>query len=418
MIGLGKNENFIASDHNALLHVSEQFMYLEEGDIADITSKNVTIYDEKGKEVKRDIFTTDKNKDKAKKGKYTHLMLKEIYDQPDTILSTLQGRLNDQQVFVEAFGIDAPMYFSRIHRVEMVGSGTSYHAALVGRYWIEEIAGLPCQVEIASESRYRERIVEPNTLFVTLSQSGETVETVNALRKAKNLGYTASLTIGNAPDSSLVKESDLVLITGEGTNRNMTSIKDFTAQLTALSLLALSLGRYHRLDPIKEAVLAKKLINLPLKAQQTLKLDSYIKSLAPELTQRQRALFLGNGIQLPVAMEGAMKLKETSSIYAEAVLADDFDKLHLETDTQTPIIAIAPPKPFFETFATKLAEQDRNVIVLTDEEDGMKDTDAIKVINLPAIDKLFAPITYVIPMQLLAYHVAVKKGNDADKIYS
>ena len=419
VIGLGTNENFIASDHNALLHVSDRFIYLEEGDIADISIDKITIYDENGDIVKRDIFTTDQNKEKARKGKYSHLMLKEVYDQPDTILTTLQGRLNEQQVFVEAFGTNAPEYFERIHRVQIVGMGTSYHAALVGRYWIEEIAGLPCQVDIASESRYREKIVEPNTLFVTLSQTGETLETLNALRIAKNLGYTATLTIGNAPDSSLVKESDLVLITGEGTNLNMTSIKEFTAQLTALALLALSLGRYHRLDPIQEASLAKKIMNLPLKAQQALKLDSLIKSIAPDLNKQQRALFLGSGIQLPVAMESAMKLKEISSIYAEAHPADEFEKYHLEaTDPEIPIVTLAPSKSFFDNFFARLAKHSLNMIVLTDDEYEIKDSHGLKVIKVPAVDKLFSPLIHVIATQLLAYHVAVSKGNDADKMYS
>lgn len=412
VIGLGINENFIASDYNALLHVSERFVYLEEGDIADITSNSIAIYDKNDVQVERQIYKVDSNGEIAKKGKYSHFMQKEIDEQPDVILATLQGRLNDQQVFVEAFGQNAPDFFCRIHRVQIVATGSSFHAALVAQYWFESISGLPCRVELAGEYRYRERMVESNTLFVTLSQSGETIETVNALHIANNLGYTATLTIGNAPESSLVNESDLVLITGAGTGINMTSTKDFTAQLAALSLLALALGRYHRLDQEKEAILAKKLINLPIKARQTLTLDPVIQDISKELCEQQRALYIGNGIYLPVAMEGAMKLKETSSIITEAYLADEFNQ-DVSDDQNTSIVALAPPGE--DDFLSQVRNRNSKVILFADKDYKIQSTNGLRVINLPSIDKWLAPMIYVIPMQLLAYHVAILKGSDVDK---
>lgn len=416
VIGLGENENFVASDPAALSGVAQRFIYLENGDIADITSKSVEIYDESGDKVERQIYKADANNEIITTDKYDHLMLKEIYDQPDTILTTLQGRLDDQQVFVDGFGMNASEYFSRIHRVQIVASGTSYHAGLVGRYWMESVSGIPCQVEHASESHYRERIAEPNTLFVTLSQSGETLETLNALRVAKNLGYTATLTIGNAPGSSIVSESDLVLITGSGTNRGGTSIKDFSAQLAALSLLSLALGRYHRLDAEKEAHLAKKLRNVPFKARKTLKLDGLIKDRASLLTDKQRALFIGNGIKLPVAMEGALKLKETSSIYTEATLADNLDQKNF-SESDASIVALASKSDQYFTELEKVMVKDRkNLLVFADEDHLINDVSNENIIGMPSIDELYSPMTYIIPMQLLAYHVAISKGGNTDEL--
>lgn len=419
VIGLGANENFIASDHTKLLPFTNEFIYLQEGDIADITKKTITIYDNNGVQVERQIYKTTSNKAKAQKGKYEHYMIKEIYDQPDTILSTLQGRVSEDQVNVETFGSNAAEFFGRIHRVQIVAKGSSFHAALAGRYWLESIAGTPCQVEMANESRYRARLVEPNTLFVALSQSGETIETLNALRTAKNLGYTATLAISNKPGSSIVKESDLVLLTGDGTGTNMTSIKDFTTQLLGLSLLAMALGRYHRLDKKSEANLVKKLKNLPNKTRQTLKLDTNIKNLSEELTDQERAIIFGNGIQLPVAMNGAMWLKETSSIYTDAYPADELNQAEFEyVDQRTPILALAPPETSFDDFLTKARDRYKNLIVFADEKQALKNSNGLRTINLPSVDELLTPITYIIPMQLLAYHVAVKKGKNIEKYFT
>lgn len=414
VIGLGKNENYISSDYTSLLTVAHRFMDLEEGDIADISFDNICVYDMAGNKVDRQIYTAESNDTSSQQDKNAKLMLKEIYGQPDTIISTLQGRLDDQQVFDDSFGVNAPDYFGRIHRIQIVASGTSYHAGLVGRYWMEAISGIPCSVDIASETLSRQRIVDSNTLFVTLSQSGETAETLNALRIAKNLGYTATLTIGNAPASSLVKESDLVLITGAGTGQSVGDIKDFIAQLSALSLLAISLGKYHRLDPDKEAILAKKLRSVPIKAQQTLKVDPQIKNLAPVFNKNNRALYLGNGLQFPVAMEGATKLKQVSSIDAEAFLADEYPSRRVNPDKQ-PIVALAPQSDgYFDSIFSKIPDQKRNMIVFVDESKDGNKSESDNIIGMPQIDKLFAPMTYVIPMQLLAYHVGVGKGQDSD----
>jgi glucosamine--fructose-6-phosphate aminotransferase (isomerizing) len=392
----------------------QTFIYLERGDIADITSQSVVIYDQSGEKVERQVYELDAKNEIIQYGKYGHKMLKDIYDQPDAILTTLQGRLDDQQVFIDGFGVNASEYFSRIHRVQIVASGTSYNAGLAGRFLLESVSGLPCQVEHASSSNYRERIAEPNTLFVTLSQSGETPETLNALRVANNLGYTATLTISNAPGSSIVSESDLVLITGAGTSKGATTVKDFSAQLTALSLLSLALGRYHRLDAEKEARLAKKLRGVPGIAQKTLQLDGTIKNKASEFKDKQRALYIGNGIKFPVAMEGAMKLKELSSIYTEALLSDEIDTKSIHSKDAKVIALASKDDKYFEGLEKDIQKAQINMLVFADENHEINNDKYADVIGMPAVDELFSPMTYVIPMQLLAYHVAVSKHGNAD----
>lgn len=307
VIGIGIGEYFIGSDHLALLPVTQRFIYLEEDDLVDLRCDRIIIYDKNNKKVTRPIHHSDLTYELADKGKYRHYMQKEIFEQPNAILATLESRLGNKHILEETFGKAATTVFAKTERVQIVACGTSYHAGLVARYWIEALAGIPCQVEIASEIRYRRFIVEPNTLFVTLSQSGETADTLSALRLAKKSGYLATLTICNAPESSMVRESDLVLLTRAGHEIGVASTKAFTTQLTALLLLTTVLGRHHNLPVEIEAELVTQLETLPEKVEQTLKLDQSIKQLAQLFHDKQHALFLGRGAHFPIALEGALK---------------------------------------------------------------------------------------------------------------
>ena len=309
VIGLGKDENYIASDVMALLPFTQRFIYLEDGDIADIHRTKVTIYNSAGAVVDRPIHRSTRKSEKNSKGEYRYFMQKEIFEQPDAVLATLDGRITSQHALVETFGIRAPDIFARVRRVQIVACGTSYHSGLVGRYWLEDIAGIPCQVEIASENRYRKQIVEPDTLFVVLSQSGETADTLAALRNAKQMGYMAALSICNVPDSSLVRESDLVLMTAAGMEIGVASTKAFTTQLAALLLLALSLGHCHQLNADTEAKIVKTLATIPKLLTQTLSLDSDIKKLANDLVSKNDALFLGRGHLAACCNGGSVKTK-------------------------------------------------------------------------------------------------------------
>ncbi len=419
VIGLGTNENFIASDQMALLPVTQQFIYLEEGDIADIYHDRVMIYDASGTKTERPVHVSDLDQKMAIKGKYRHFMLKEIFEQPDCIISTLTGRVTYHHVLTEIFGIKAPEIFSRIRRIEIVACGTSYHSGLVAKYWLEEIAGIPCQVEIASENRYRQKVVEPDTLFVTISQSGETADTLAALRRAKTLGYTATLAICNISESTLARESDLTFLTAAGPEVGVASTKAFTTQLVALFLLTIVLGRFHRLDEHAEISLIKRLANLPRLLQKTLTLDPEITNLANDFTHVEHALFIGRGIQLPIAMEGALKLKEISYIHAEAYPAGELKHGPIALiDSQIPVIALAPMDELIDKLKSNLQEilaRGGKLIVFADKETGIENNSQTRVITMPSVDKLLSPIVYAIPMQLLAYHVAFIKGTDIDQ---
>lgn len=419
VIGLGIGENFLASDHLALLPVAQQFIYLEEGDVADIQREKITLYGRDGEKVQRKTHISDLSHDVAEKGRYRHFMQKEIFEQPTAVTSTLTGRVNKQRVLIETFGSRATEIFKQVQRVQLIACGTSYHASLIGRHWLESIAQIPCQVEIASEYRYRHKIIEPNTLYVSLSQSGETADTVGALRLGKNLGYLDSLAICNVPESSLVRESGLAFMTGAGPEIGVASTKAFTTQLAALFLLSLALGRYHGLDSKEEANLVDQLALLPAKLEQALALDNAIKTIAKSFADKNHALFLGRGLQFPIALEGALKLKEISYIHAEAYPAGELKHGPLAlVDADMPVIALAPADEVLEKLKSNLQEvsaRGGQIILFADESAGFENQKGMQVLTMPSVHRLLAPIVYTIPLQLLAYHVAVLKGTDVDQ---
>lgn len=418
VIGFGKDENYIASEHLALLPLTQRFIYLKDGDIADVQRTSVTIYNETGTQVERPIHVSNIHQEAVTKGKYRHFMQKEIAEQPDAIRAALEGRLTAHSVLAESFGPEAPAIFSKVRRVQIVACGTSFHAGLVGRYWLEALAHVPCQVEIASEYRYRTKVIEPDTLFVTLSQSGETADTLAALRLAKESGYLATLTICNVPESSLVRESDLCLMMRSGPEIGVASTKAFTSQLVSLVLLTICLGQYHGLDQPVIADLVKALRRLPSQIQEALHLDHAIKKIAAHIADKSHVLFLGRGMEYPIALEGALKLKEISYIHAEAYPAGELKHGPIAlVDGTIPVIVLAPTDELLEKLKSNLQEvhaRDANLIVFTDDKSGINADPHTKVLIMPGEGKL-APIVYVIGLQLLAYHVAVIRGTDIDQ---
>jgi glucosamine--fructose-6-phosphate aminotransferase (isomerizing) len=417
VVGIGIGEHFIASDHLALLPVAQQFIYLEEGDIADVRREFFTIYDNNHIEVKRSIHISSLNQDVAEKGKYRHFMQKEIFEQPRAVAATIEGRIGREHVLEETFGIKTRELFKQIQRIQIIACGTSYHAGLVAQYWLEEI-GIPCRVEIASEMRYREGVVEPNNLFITLSQSGETADTLGALRKAKTSGFAGSMAICNVPESSLVRESELVLMTAAGPEIGVASTKAFTTQLTALLLLAASFARHREKNEIEHAII-RELKNLSQQCEQILKLDNEIKNLAKLFANKQHTLFIARGALYPIALEGALKLKEISYIHAEAYPAGELKHGPLAlVDKEMPVIALAPNDDLIDKLKSNLQEvraRGGELMVFTDEGSGIKSEPGIRVITMPKVEKWLTPIAYTIPLQLLAYHVAVLKGTDVDQ---
>ena len=420
VIGLGIGENFVASDVSALLPVTRNFKFLEEGDIAVITRDGVKIHDASGVVVERPTRESELTSDAMEKGEYRHFMLKEIYEQPYSVTNTLEERIHAGRVFSNIFGHEAEDIFTKVEQVKIVACGTSYHSGLVAGYLIEQIAKLPCSVEIASEYRYRSPVVTPNTLFVTISQSGETLDTLEALRLAKKLGYLGTLGICNVPESAMVRESDLVLMTRAGPEIGVASTKAFTTQLTALSLLAIVLGKNKGFAEGEEAAYVNSLNALPRLIEHALELDAPIKKLAENFADKHHALFLGRGAMYPIAMEGALKLKEISYIHAEAYPAGELKHGPLAlVDEDMPIITVAPNNQLLEKVKANLQEvraRGGELYVFTDAKAEMKSEDGIHVIHLPDnVDELQAPIVYTIPLQLLSYHVAVLKGTDVDQ---
>ncbi|SDX39788.1 glutamine--fructose-6-phosphate transaminase (isomerizing) [Thiocapsa roseopersicina] len=419
VIGVGFGEHFIASDVFALLPVTHRFIFLEEGDIAELTRESVRIWDRDGNLVVRPVKTSAVSADAAERGEYRHFMLKEIFEQPRAIADTLEGRLVGTRVLPESFGNLAPEVFARVKAVTLVACGTSYHAALVARYWIEALAGLPCTVEVASEYRYRKQVVPSDALFVTLSQSGETADTLAALRLAKSSGYAATLAICNVPESSLVRESDLVLLTHAGPEIGVASTKAFTTQLVALLLMTVALGHENALSDTAEAHVVALLRALPGKVEAVLELDDRIAALAEVFVDKQHTLFLGRGEQYPIAMEGALKLKEISYIHAEAYPAGELKHGPLALiDEQMPVVAVAPNNALLEKLKSNLEEvraRGGQLYVFADLHVPMVEEEGVTVIRLPETDDLIDPIIFTIPLQLLAYHVAVLKGTDVDQ---
>ena len=416
VIGLGLGENFIASDQLALLPVTRSFIFLEEGDVARITRDTVEIFDENGDAVEREVIESNITQDASGKGDYRHYMLKEIYEQPLAVRNTLEGRLNDDRVAIDAFGDSAQQIFKDVKHVQIIACGTSYHSGMVARYWLEQFAGVSCNVEIASEFRYRQSYVHENSLLVTISQSGETADTLAALRLAKEQGYMASMTICNVPGSSLVRESDLAFMTKAGAEIGVASTKAFTTQLVGLLMLTASIAQEKQLD---QSAIVNAIKVLPAKLEETLLLADGIADLAEEFADKHHSLFLGRGSQYPIAMEGALKLKEISYIHAEAYAAGELKHGPLALiDADMPIIVVAPNNELLEKLKSNVEEVRARggiIYVFADKDSHFESDDTMRVINVNHTDDIIAPIVYTLPLQLLSYYVAVIKGTDVDQ---
>ncbi len=419
VIGLGLGENFLASDQLALRQVTDTFIYLEEGDFAEITPSSYTIWDKNGTEVERKTHRIAEKAESADKGNYRHFMLKEIYEQPTVVRNTLAGRLGKDHILEQAFGTNAKSIFDKTKAVQIVACGTSYHAGMVAQYWIEGIAGIPCRVEVASEFRYRNFVVQDDTLLVTISQSGETADSLAALRLAKTRGYAATMTICNVAQSSLVRESDLALMTEAGPEIGVASTKAFTTQLVALMLLTIALGRRNNLGADNEAEIVESLHQLPELMEQTLALDNVIHKMSERFAEKHHALFLGRGAQWPIAMEGALKLKEISYIHAESYAAGELKHGPLAlVDADMPVVAVAPNDQLLEKLKSNLEEvqaRGGELFVFADKASGFNGSQGINLVSVPSVPDAIAPIIYTIPLQLLSYHVAVLKGTDVDQ---
>jgi glutamine---fructose-6-phosphate transaminase (isomerizing) len=419
VIGIGIGEYFIASDVAALLPVTQRFVFLEDGDIADLTCFGMVVYDREGRQVTRPESRSELSADAVERGEFRHYMLKEIYEQPRAIANTLEGRLHQGRVLEEAFGAGATEIFDKVQGVHIIACGTSYHAGLIGRYWMESLAGIPCSVEVASEFRYRKPVVRNSSLIVTISQSGETADTLAGLQEARRLGFGQSLTICNVPESSLTRESDLALMTRAGPEIGVASTKAFTTQLTALMLLTIVLGRRFSLNEETERSLVRQLEHLPREIEDILQLDARITELAEDFADKQHALFLGRGAQYPVAMEGALKLKEISYIHAEAYPAGELKHGPLALiDADMPVVVVAPNNALLEKLKSNMQEvsaRGGKMLVFADQAAGMQTDATSTVLPVAPTEDCVAPIVFTVPLQLLAYHVAVLKGTDVDQ---
>lgn len=419
VIGVGIGEYFIASDVAALLPVTRRFIFLEEGDVADLTRNSLSIFDRTGRKVEREIKESELSADAVELGQYRHYMQKEIFEQPRAITDTLEGRISNDRVIEESFGHRASEIFEQVKEVRIIACGTSYHAGLIASYWFESLADIPCRVEVASEFRYRQPHLRKNTLVVTISQSGETADTLAALKEAKATGNVHSLAVCNVAESSLTRESDLVLLTRAGPEIGVASTKAFTTQLTALLLLVMALGRRYGLTVKREQELVHHLEQVAGKVEKVLLMDDSIRLLSEQFGDKYHALFLGRGTMYPVAMEGALKLKEISYIHAEAYPAGELKHGPLAlVDNEMPIIAVAPNNELLEKLKSNLQEvraRGGKLFVFADAEAGFTSEPDVTVLDVENIDDVMAPIIFSIPLQLLSYHVAVIKGTDVDK---
>jgi glucosamine--fructose-6-phosphate aminotransferase (isomerizing) len=420
VIGLGVDENFVASDVAALLPVTRRFIFLEEGDIAEIRRTSIRILDAGGREVAREPRESDLPADAIERGQYRHFMLKEIHEQPRAIAQTLEERVAGGRLLDAAFGPAASELFGRTQAVQIVACGTSYHAGLVACHLIEEICRIPARIEFSSEYRYRNPVILPGTLFVTISQSGETADTLAALRVARQAGYLSTLTICNVAESSMVRESDLVLLTRAGPEIGVASTKAFTTQLTALGMLVIALAKHGKIDAAGERKLVEELLQLPGLVEKALKLDTAIALLAETFADKHHALFLGRGPLYAIAMEGALKLKEISYIHAEAYAAAELKHGPLAlVDEDMPVVAVAPNNELLEKLKSNLQEvraRGGQLYVFADPSTGMKSQEGVTVLHVPSVPSAFlAPVIFTIPLQLLAYHVAILKGTDVDQ---
>lgn len=418
VVGLGVGENFLASDQLALLPVTRRFIYLEEGDIVEVTRRHVHIFDVNGEEVVRDTIESNVQYDAGDKGVYRHYMQKEIYEQPLAIKNTLEGRLKSETIDLSELGSKAEEILSKVEHIQIVACGTSYNAGMVSRYWFESLAGIPCDVEIASEYRYRKPATRRNSLLITLSQSGETADTLAALRLSKELGYLSSLAICNVAGSSLVRESEFVLMTKAGAEIGVASTKAFTTQLTVLLMLVAYMGRIKGFATLEQEV-STALHALPSRIESMLSKDKVIEALAEDFSEKSHALFLGRGDQYPIAVEGALKLKEISYIHAEAYAAGELKHGPLALiDADMPVIIIAPNNELLEKLKSNIEEVRARgglLYVFADQDAGFEENETMKLISLPHVEELIAPIFYTVPLQLLSYHVALIKGTDVDQ---
>ena len=420
VIGLGIGENFLASDQLALLSVTRRFIYLEEGDIAEITRRTVDIYDANGQKVEREVHESNLENDAAEKGKFRHFMQKEIYEQPNALINTMEGRILHNNVIVDAIGNGASEILEKVEHIQIVACGTSYNAGMTARYWFEALAGVGCDVEIASEFRYRKFVTRPNSLLVTISQSGETADTLAALRLAKEKGYMAALTICNVSSSSLVRESDLAFMTRAGVEVGVASTKAFTTQLAALLMLVTAIGKVKgNISNEKEVEIVKALQSLPAEIEKALAFDKDIETLAEDFAEKNHALFLGRGEFYPIAMEASLKLKEISYIHAEAYAAGELKHGPLALiDADMPVIVVAPNNELLEKVKSNIEEvraRGGQLYVFADKEAGFTPSEGMKIITMPKVNEIIAPIFYTVPMQLLSYHVALIKGTDVDQ---
>ncbi|KAE9525863.1 glutamine--fructose-6-phosphate transaminase (isomerizing) [Testudinibacter aquarius] len=420
VIGLGLGENFLASDQLALLSVTRRFIFLEEGDIAEISRRNIDIYSRDGEKVERQVHESNLENDAAEKGKYRHFMQKEIFEQPTAIVNTLEGRIANDSVIIESIGNGAREILEKVEHVQIVACGTSYNSGMAARYWFEALAGVSCDVEIASEFRYRKFVTRPNSLLLTLSQSGETADTLAALRLAKEKGYMSAMTICNVSGSSLVRESDLAFMTRAGVEIGVASTKAFTTQLATMLLLVLAIGKLNgNISAEKERAIIKSLQSLPAKIEQALAFDGAIEKLSEDFAEKHHTLFLGRGEYYPIAMEAALKLKEISYIHAEAYAAGELKHGPLALiDADMPVVVVAPNNELLEKLKSNIEEvraRGGQLYVFADEKAGFNSTPDMKIITMPEVDEVVAPIFYTVPMQLLAYHVALIKGTDVDQ---
>ena len=420
VIGLGIGENFLASDQLALLSVTRRFIYLEEGDIAEITRRTVDIYDANGQKVEREVHESNLENDAAEKGKFRHFMQKEIYEQPNALINTMEGRILHNNVIVDAIGNGASEILEKVEHIQIVACGTSYNAGMTARYWFEALAGVSCDVEIASEFRYRKFVTRPNSLLVTISQSGETADTLAALRLAKEKGYMAALTICNVSSSSLVRESDLAFMTRAGVEVGVASTKAFTTQLATLLMLVTAIGKVKgNISNEQEVEIVKALQSLPAEIEKALAFDKDIEALAEDFAEKNHALFLGRGEFYPIAMEASLKLKEISYIHAEAYAAGELKHGPLALiDADMPVIVVAPNNELLEKVKSNIEEvraRGGQLYVFADKEAGFTPSEGMKIITMPKVNEIIAPIFYTVPMQLLSYHVALIKGTDVDQ---
>ncbi|AJD50057.1 glucosamine 6-phosphate synthase [Isoalcanivorax pacificus W11-5] len=418
VVGLGIGENYVASDQLALLPVTTRFIFLQEGDVAEVCRDSVRIFDRDGTQVERDIHEFDGTHEDAEKGEYRHYMLKEIFEQPVALQRTLEGRLGSVADLDGLFSENADL-LHKVRNIQIIACGTSYHAGMIARYWLEALAGVPCQVEVASEFRYRSHVVPEGTLFVTISQSGETADTLAALRATSSPNYVGRLAVCNVDSSSLVRESELVLLTRAGPEIGVASTKAFTTQLAALMMLVLALGRVRGLEQARIQTVLDEMRQLPGLIQQVLQLDGDIEKLAEDFVEKHHTLFLGRGTQYPVAMEGALKLKEISYIHAEAYPAGELKHGPLAlVDKDMPVVAVAPNDELLEKLKSNLQEvraRGGELYIFADRDAALQNEDGVTVLNMPPVPECLIPIVYTVPLQLLSYHVAVMRGTDVDQ---